>query len=122
MLRTIWIASLYIRAFMRRFMPTNIVLDKLRTRRGLKWGVPVMFLGVVYFYLAALMSVLVDGGASKWLYIVMLVCIWNTFKFLFFGPVSLLRLIRLRSIERKTAMKAESSHLSVEQVLSRGLG
>lgn len=122
MLRTIWIASLYIRAFMRRFMPTNIVLDKLRTRRGLKWGVPAMFLGVVYFYLAALMSVLVDGGASKWLYIVMLVCIWNAFKFLFFGPVSLLRLIRLRSIERKTAMKAESSHLSVEQVLSRGLG
>ena len=96
MLRTIWIASLYTRAFMRRFMPTNIVLDKLRTHRGLKWGVPAMLLAIVYFYLAALMSVLVDGGASKWLYVVMLVCIWNAFKFLIFGPVSLVTLIRLR--------------------------
>lgn len=50
---------------MGRFMPTNIVLDKLRTRRGLKWGVPAMLLAVVYFYLVALMSVLVDGGASE---------------------------------------------------------
>lgn len=122
MLRTIWIASLYFRAFMRRFMPTNIALDKLRTRRGLIWGVPAMLLSVVYFYLAALMSVLVDGGASKWIYLAMLVCIWNAFKFLFFGPVSLLRLIRLRSFERRTAMKAETSHSSVEQGLSRRLG
>ena len=70
MLRLIWIASLYTRASKRRFMPTNIVLDKLRTRGGFKWGVPAMLLAVVYFYLAALMSVLVDGGASKWLYAV----------------------------------------------------
>lgn len=101
MLRTIWIASLYTRAFMRRFMPTNIVLDKLRTRRGLKGGVPAMLLAVVYFYLAALMSVLVDGGASKWLYVVMLVCIWNAFKFLIFGPVSVITLFRVRLAERR---------------------
>lgn len=41
---------------MRRFMPTNIVLDKLRARRGLKWGVPAMLFAVIHFYLAALMS------------------------------------------------------------------
>jgi len=96
MLRTIWIASHYTRAFMRRFMPTNIMLDKLRTRRGLKWGVPGMLLSVIYFYLAALMSVLVDGGASKWLYVVMLVCVWNAFKFLAHGPVSLVLLLKVR--------------------------
>lgn len=107
MLHTIWIASLYTRAFMRRFMPTNIVLDKLRTRRGLKWGVPAMLLAVVYFYLAALMSVLVDGGASKWLYVVMLVCIWNAFKFLIFGPVSLVTLMRVRHSDRRARVAAE---------------
>lgn len=106
MLRTTWIASLYTRAFMRRFMPTNIVLDKLRTRRGLKWGVPAMLLAVVYFYLAAVMSVLVDGGASKWLYVVMLVCIWNAFKFLIFGPVSLVTLVRVRLGERRSRAAA----------------
>lgn len=101
MLRTIWIASLYVRAFMRRFMPTNIALDKLRTRSGLKWGVPTMLLSVAYFYLATLMSVLIDDGASKWLYVVMLVCIWNAFKFLVFGPVSLVQLMRVRAAERR---------------------
>ncbi|OJU39333.1 MAG: sulfate permease [Microbacterium sp. 69-10] len=107
MLRTIWIASLYVRAFMRRFMPTNIALDKLRTRRGLKWGVPAMLLAGVYFYLAAVMNVLVDGGSSKWLYVVMLVCIWNAFKFLVFGPISLVTLMRVRLSERRAAGRAQ---------------
>lgn len=101
MLRTIWIASLYVRAFMRRFMPTNIALDKLRSRRGLKWGVPAMLFSVAYFYLAALTSVLIDGGASKWLYLVMIVCIWNAFKFLIFGPLSVVTLLRVRLAERR---------------------
>lgn len=109
MLRTIWIASLYVRAFMRRFMPTNIALDKLRTRRGLKWGVPAMLLAVAYFYLAALMSVLIDGGASKWLYVQMLVCIWNAFKFLIFGPVSLVQLVRVRTAESRAARSVAGS-------------
>lgn len=86
---------------MRRFMPTNIALNKLRTRRGLKWGVPAMLLSVVYLYLAALLSVLVDGGASKWLYVVMIVCVWNAFKFLIFGPVSLVAVARVRLVERR---------------------
>ena len=107
MLRFIWISSIYIRAFMRRFMPTNIALDKLRTRRGLKWGVPAMLLAIVYFYLAAIMSVLVDGGASKWLYVVMLVCIWNAFKFLIYGPVSLVTLMRVRLSERRARIATE---------------
>ncbi|MFD2674794.1 sulfate permease [Gulosibacter bifidus] len=106
MLRFIWIASLYVRAFMRRLMPTNIVLDKLRSRRGLKWGIPAMLLVVVYFYLAALMSVLVEHDASKWLYPVMVVCVWNGFKFLLYGPVSLVLLARVRAAERHAIRRA----------------
>ncbi|WP_201517017.1 sulfate permease [Gulosibacter hominis] len=106
MLRFIWIASLYVRAFMRRLMPTNIVLDKLRSRRGLKWGIPAMLLAVVYFYLAALMSVLVEHDASKWLYPVMVVCVWNAFKFLLYGPVSLVLLARVRVAERHAIRRA----------------
>lgn len=109
MLRTIWIASLYTRAFMRRFMPTNIVVDKLRTRHGLKWGVPSMLLAVIYFYLAAVMSVLVEHSASKWLYVVMIVCVWNAFKFLFYGPVSLVLLARVRAAERHTVRRASTA-------------
>ena len=32
--------------FLRRFMPSNVVIDAINTRRGLKWGVPTMLLAV----------------------------------------------------------------------------
>lgn len=49
MFRLIWIISIYLSSFMRRFMPTNIALDALRTRRGLKWGAPAMLLAIPYW-------------------------------------------------------------------------
>lgn len=101
MLRLIWTLSVYIRSFMRRFMPTNMALDALRTRRGLKWGVPAMLLAAVYFYAASVMTVLIDSGGSRWLYLVMLVCIWNALKFIVYGPVSLIRLARARLHESR---------------------
>ncbi|WP_258075394.1 hypothetical protein [Rathayibacter sp. AY1E3] len=56
MLRLIWILSIYVRSFMRRFMPTNIALVALRTRRGLKWGVPAMLLAVGYIWVARILG------------------------------------------------------------------
>ena len=40
MFRLIWVAGIHTRYFLRRYMPTNILLDAIRTRRGLKWGCP----------------------------------------------------------------------------------
>lgn len=37
---------------MRRWMPTNIVLDLIRTREGLKFGVPAMLLAIPYLLAA----------------------------------------------------------------------
>ncbi|MGF3055359.1 sulfate permease [Microbacterium sp. YY-01] len=101
MLRIIWMASLYARAYMRRFMPTNIPLDEFRTRRGWKWGVPAMLLAAVYFDLATPTTMLREHGASKLLYLMMIVCVWNAFKFLIYGPVSLVLLARARGNERR---------------------
>ncbi len=101
MLRLIWTLSVYIRSFMRRFMPTNVALDALRTRRGLKWGVPAMLLAVVYFYAASVMTTLIEVGGPEWLYFVMLVCIWNALKFIVHGPVSLIQLARVRVLESR---------------------
>ena len=53
MLRLLWVASVHTRYFLRRYMPTNIALDAIRTRRGLKWGVPAMLLAVPYLLAAA---------------------------------------------------------------------
>ncbi len=40
MFRPLWTASTHTNYFLRRYMPSNILLDLIRTRRGLKWGLP----------------------------------------------------------------------------------
>ncbi len=102
MLRIIWVISIHLRNFMRRYMPTNILLDVIRTRRGLKWGVPAMLLAVPYLFAASICTALIDGGASRWLYVVALVCIWNALKFIVIGPVSAVILLRARNAERRS--------------------
>lgn len=42
MTRLLWALSVRIRYFLRRYMPTNILLDLIRTRRGLKRGSPAL--------------------------------------------------------------------------------
>ena len=98
MLRLTWIISIHIRSFMSRYMPTNVLLDAIGTRRGLKWGVPAMLLAVPYLYAASLCTVLVDHGASGWLNVVAVVCVWNAMKFVVNGPVSLVVLARARTL------------------------
>lgn len=101
MLRLIWTLSIYVRSFMRRFMPTNVALDALRTRRGLKWGVPAMSLAAVYLFIARILTVLINDGAPKWLYLLVLICIWNAVKFVANGIVSIGLLARARIAERR---------------------
>ncbi|MGI8393451.1 sulfate permease [Leucobacter sp. W1038] len=101
MFRLIWIISIYVRSFMRRFMPTNNALDAFRTRRGLKWGVPAMLLAIPYCFAAAYLTALIDDGAPNWLYLVALVCIWNALKFAVNGPLSVGLLVRVRIAEAR---------------------
>lgn len=107
MLQLIWNTSIRIRTFMRTWMPTNVLLDALRTRRGLKWGTPAMLLSVVYFAIAYWCTTLIDGGAPGWLHLIVLLCIYNAFKFLVYGPLSLVRLVAARRRERTEALNAE---------------
>lgn len=101
MFRLIWIASIHTRDFLHRYMPTNIVLGKLRTRRGLKWGVPAMLLAIPYLAVANIMTILIDRGAPGWFHLLVLLCIWNAFKFLVMGPVSVVLLVRASTAERR---------------------
>ena len=76
-------------------MPTNILLDLIRTRRGLKWGVPAMLLGVAYFFAAATYAAIIKEGGPGWLNLLVIVFIWNGLKFLWIGPMSLMHLARM---------------------------
>jgi hypothetical protein len=60
----------------------------------IKWGVPAMLLAIPYLLAASVCTSLIDGGASRWLYVVALVCIWDALKFIVIGPVSAVMLLR----------------------------
>lgn len=99
MIRLIWTLSAHTRYYLRRYMPTNRLLDAIRRRRNLKWGIPAMLLAVSYLLIATICTDALDQGAPGWLYLVVLWAVWNAMKFLVMGPVSLILLIRARTQE-----------------------
>ncbi|MFB7891189.1 sulfate permease [Microbacterium sp. NPDC056044] len=88
-------------AFFQRTMPTNMIIRATHTRRGLKWGAPAMLLAVVYIVIAAALAQWVASGAPGWINLLVLVCLWNSLKFVVNGPVTLVRLVRVRAVERR---------------------
>lgn len=77
-----------------RYAPTNLLINAIRTRRGLKWGVPAMLLSVPYLYAAAICTTIINDDGPGWLYLLVLLFVWNALKFLWIGPVSLLLMVR----------------------------
>ena len=106
MIRQLWNLSVHTRAFLRRYMPTNILLDAIRTRRGLKWGVPAMLLAMPYLLAASTFTTLIADGGPGWLNLLVLFCLWNSMKFIIMGPVSLILLARTR-VREAVAARAE---------------
>lgn len=107
MFRLLWAFSVRVRAFMRRYMPTNILLDALRTRRGLKWGVPAMLLAAPYLVAAWLCSTWVADGRPGWINLLVLLFVWNALKFIVNGPITLVLLLRVRLAERRVRKEYE---------------
>jgi hypothetical protein len=103
MIRLLWNASTHARAFLRRYMPTNILLDAIRTRRGLKWGVPAMLLAMPYMLLASICTNVIADDGPGWFNLLVLLFCWNALKFLAIGPTSLASLIRARLRNHKVA-------------------
>lgn len=99
LLDTLWAASIRTRVFLRRWMPTNILLDWLRQRRNLRWGVPAMLLGVAYLAAAVGCILLIEQGWPEPLYLLFFLTLWNGLRFLLMGPISVLLLIRARTYE-----------------------
>ena len=100
MIRLLLAASIHIRDFMRRYMPSNVITDLVRTRRGLKWGIPAMLLAIPFFGIALWLARIIENGAPGGLNVAVLICLWSGFKMLWLGPISVVRLIRARIRER----------------------
>lgn len=85
----------------RRYMPTNIALDAIHRRRGLKWGVPAMLIAVPYLIAAVFCIGIVQDGGSGWLNLLALLFVWNALKFIIAGPATLVRLLTARHREAR---------------------
>lgn len=96
MFRLIWALSVRTRYFLRRYVPTDILLDALRVRRGLRWGVQAMLLAIPYLYAASICAQIIGDGGPGWLHLLVLLFIYNAMKFAIMGPVSLVLLLRAR--------------------------
>lgn len=114
MIRLLWGLSAHTRYYLRRYMPTNIALDAIRTRRGLKWGIPAMLLAAPYLLAANYCMTIIDDGGPGWLNLLVLLLSWNALKLLIMGPVSLVLLIRVRMQEAIARRHARRQNDAVE--------
>ena len=111
MIRLLWALSAHARYYLRRYMPTNVLLDAIRTRRGLKWGVPAMLLAIPYLLVANLSAEAAASGGPGWLHLIVLVCIWSALKMVWIGPVSVVLLARARIRESADAHGSRANHM-----------
>jgi len=78
------------------YVPTNLPINAIRTRRGLKWGIPAMLLAVLYLYAAETYTTSINDGGLGWIHLLVLLFAWNAPKFIWIGPVSLVLLVHHR--------------------------
>lgn len=91
-----WHLSATIHRCLQTYAPTNIAIAWLRTRRGLKWAIPVALVATpLYAYAADALVDVIDRGAPLWLGFVAMLCVWNALKFAinaFLTPLIIARL------------------------------
>lgn len=113
MFRLIWTLSVRTRDYLHRYMPSNRLLAAVRTRRGLKWGMPAMLVALPYILIASVCSGSAADGGPGWLHLIVLWACWNALKFIIMGPVSVVLLIRARL--REAAIRRRQRHDSLAE-------
>ena len=99
MIRLLWTLSVHVRYYLRRYAPSNIAIDAIRTRDGLKWGIPAMLLAMPYLLAVQFCTNALVGGGPGWLNLIVLVAGYNALKFVLVGPSSVVLLVRARAEE-----------------------
>lgn len=96
-----WALSSRLYGLAQRFCPSNIVIRRVHTRDGIKWG-PLVGLAGVTFYglLMVIAGTTARDGGPGWVNLFVLIGFWNTCRFTFLIPVSVVRLLRVRHQEK----------------------
>jgi hypothetical protein len=83
-----------IRGYLAFYMPTNRMIDWLRSPRGLTWAVPVALVATpAYLFAMSVCATVVDRGGPGYLNVLVLLFAWNALKFAAMGAVSLTTLL-----------------------------
>jgi hypothetical protein len=83
-----WLMSTALQRHLRTYMPSNILLERLRTGRGLMWSPLVGFvLAAGYLVVASFTTEQLAAGGPGWLNLLVLICIWDAMKFAAMGMV-----------------------------------
>lgn len=116
MLAFLWNLSVRTHDLLQRRAPTNILINRLRQRDGLRWGVPAMLIGVAYLAAAAGLRALIEAGWTEWLYLPFLLCAWNGIKLILFGPISVVLLLRARWREHRARLHVRQQTQRTEEL------
>jgi len=106
-----WALSSRLYGLAQRFCPSNIVLRRVHTRTGIKWGPLVGLAGIMVYGLVmgACGTIVRDGGPS-WVNLFFIVGFWNTCRFTFLIPTSVVRLLRVRHQEKVLLRDWQRTH------------
>lgn len=106
-----WALSSRLYDLAQRFCPSNIVLRRVHTRTGIKWGPVVGLAGIVVYGLVmvACGTIVRDGGPG-WVNLFFIIGFWNTCRFTFLIPTSVVRLLRVRHQEKVLPREWQRAH------------
>ncbi|GAW49262.1 MULTISPECIES: hypothetical protein [unclassified Nocardioides] len=99
-----------IRGYLAFYMPTNRLVDWLRTPRGLKWAIPVAFVATPgYLFAMSVAATVVDRGGPGYLNVLAMLFAWNAIKIAVVGVMTPLRWLsivadRSNHVDRDTAL------------------
>lgn len=82
-----------------RWCPSNLLLNHVRTRRGLRWGLPLVAVGYGYLYVGGFLLSLIDSGHPRSLYVPAAICCWSGVKLVLGGLYAAARIVYVRSRE-----------------------
>lgn len=78
-----------IRGYLAFYMPTNRLIDWLRSPPGLKWAIPVACVATPSYLMAmSACATLVERSAAGYLNVLVFLFAWNALKFAVMGAVS----------------------------------
>jgi len=71
-----------IRSYLAAYMPTNRLIDWLRSPRGIRWAIPVALAAVpAYMFAMSVCAALIERGGPGYLNVLVMLFAWNTIKF-----------------------------------------